>query len=131
MGDPFRFQSIAAIVIGAVSILGGRGHLLSRSPVVSRSSRCSACCGPNMPRFGRSALYGLTILATLSAYGGNDAPPDPTPSIHDASIVGFARQCHVFISGRRNQLIAAGRRGPPEVLTHLILPPSVLISRNL
>jgi ribose transport system permease protein len=88
MGDPFLFQPIAAIVIGGVSILGGRGHFLSRSPVVSRSSRCSACCGP---KTCRSVLYGLTILVILLAYGGNDAPPDPTPSIHDASIVGFAR----------------------------------------
>ena len=28
MGDPYLFQSIAAVVIGGVSILGGRGHYL-------------------------------------------------------------------------------------------------------
>jgi len=70
MGDPFLFQSIAAIVIGGVSILGGRGHFLG--PVagcITLVALLSVLRAENMPEWGRSVLYGLTILAILLAYG--------------------------------------------------------------
>jgi ribose transport system permease protein len=70
MGDPFLFQSIAAIVIGGVSILGGRGHFLG--PVagcVTLVALLSVLRAENMPEWGRSVLYGLTILAILLTYG--------------------------------------------------------------
>ena len=43
LGDPFLFQSIAAAVIGGVSILGGRGHYLG---TVAGAIRCASRFGP-------------------------------------------------------------------------------------
>ena len=44
MGDPYLFQSIAAVVIGGVYIAGGRGHYVgARGRRRSRWSRWSAC----------------------------------------------------------------------------------------
>ncbi len=70
MGDPYLFQSIAAVVIGGVYILGGRGHYMG--PVagsISLVTLVSVLMAMNMPEYGRSIIYGAVILALLLVYG--------------------------------------------------------------
>ena len=70
MGDPYLFQSIAAAVIGGVSILGGRGHYLGTlAGSITLIALVSVLLAENMPDWGRSVVYGVAILAILLAYG--------------------------------------------------------------
>ncbi|MCB8876656.1 ABC transporter permease [Acidisoma silvae] len=70
MGDPYLFQSIAAVVIGGVYILGGRGHYLgSVAGAISLTVLVSVLLAFNMPDYGRSIVYGVVILALLLLYG--------------------------------------------------------------
>jgi ribose transport system permease protein len=70
MGDPYLFQSIAAAVIGGLSILGGRGHYLgSVAGSVTLVALVSLLLAENMPDYGRSIVYGCAILAILLLYG--------------------------------------------------------------
>ena len=70
MGDPFLFQSIAAVVIGGVSILGGRGHYLGTvAGAVGLVALISLLQAQNMPEYGRSIVYGVAILVVLLLFG--------------------------------------------------------------
>jgi ribose transport system permease protein len=70
MGDPYLFQSIAAVVIGGVSILGGRGNYLGVvAGSVSLVALVSVLMAMNMPEYGRSIIYGVIILVLLLLYG--------------------------------------------------------------
>jgi ribose transport system permease protein len=70
MGDPYLFQSIAAAVIGGVSILGGRGHYLGAvAGSILLVALVSVLLAENMPDWGRSVVYGVAILAILLLYG--------------------------------------------------------------
>jgi ribose transport system permease protein len=70
LGDPYLFESIAAVVVGGVSILGGRGHYVG---VVAGSLTLVAVItflqAQRVPEYGRSIIYGLVILAILFTYG--------------------------------------------------------------
>lgn len=70
LGDPYLFESIAAVVVGGVSILGGRGHYLG---VVAGSLTLVAVTtflqAQRVPEYGRLVIYGLVILGILFAYG--------------------------------------------------------------
>lgn len=70
MGDPFLFQSITAVVIGGVSILGGRGHYLGAvAGSITLVALISVLQAENMPEYGRNIVYGVAILAILLLYG--------------------------------------------------------------
>ena len=70
MGDPYLFQSIAAVVIGGVYILGGRGNYVGTAAgAVTLVALVSVLLALNMPDYGRSIVYGLIILGLLLAYG--------------------------------------------------------------
>ena len=70
MGDPYLFQSIAAVVIGGVYILGGRGHYVGTvAGAISLVTLVSVLMAMNMPEYGRSVIYGLVILVLLLLYG--------------------------------------------------------------
>lgn len=70
MGDPYLFQSIAAVVIGGVAILGGRGHYLGVvAGTISLVTLVSVLMAMNMPQYGRSIIYGVIILVLLLLYG--------------------------------------------------------------
>lgn len=70
MGDPYLFQSIAAVVIGGVYILGGRGHYVgSAAGAVTLVALVSVLLAMNMPDYGRSIIYGVIILVLLLLYG--------------------------------------------------------------
>jgi ribose transport system permease protein len=70
MGDPYLFQSIAAVVIGGVYILGGRGtYIGTAAGAVTLVALVSVLMAMNMPDYGRSIVYGVIILVLLLAYG--------------------------------------------------------------
>jgi ribose transport system permease protein len=70
MGDPFLFQSIAAVVIGGVSILGGRGHYLGTAAgSITLIALITLLQAENMPDWGRNVVYGVAILAIMLLYG--------------------------------------------------------------
>ncbi|HEY1413929.1 MAG TPA: ABC transporter permease [Rhodopila sp.] len=70
MGTPYLFQSIAAVVIGGVSILGGSGSYLGAAAgAVSLTALVSVLLALNMPDYGRSIIYGVVILVLLLLYG--------------------------------------------------------------
>lgn len=74
MGNPYLFQSIAAVVIGGVYILGGRGHYLgSAAGAISLVALISVLMALNMPEYGRSIIYGVVILVLLLLYGREEA----------------------------------------------------------
>jgi ribose transport system permease protein len=74
MGDPYLFQSIAAVVIGGASILGGRGNYIgSAAGAISLVTLVSVLMAMNMPEYGRSIIYGVIILLLLLLYGREDA----------------------------------------------------------
>ena len=76
MGDPFLFQSIAAVVIGGVYILGGRGHYIGTvAGSISLVALVSVLLAMNMPEYGRNIIYGVIILALLLLYGREAGDP--------------------------------------------------------
>jgi len=69
-GDPYLFQSIAAAVIGGISILGGRGNYLGTvAGAISLVALISLLQAENMPDYGRSIVYGVAILVVLVLFG--------------------------------------------------------------
>lgn len=75
MGDPYLFQSIAAAVIGGLSILGGRGHYFGTvAGAITLVGLISLLEAENMPEYGRSIVYGVTILAILLLFGRKEKP---------------------------------------------------------
>ena len=74
MGDPYLFQSIAAVVIGGVYILGGRGSYLGTAAgAVTLVALVSVLLAMNMPDYGRNIIYGVVILLLLLLYGREEA----------------------------------------------------------
>ncbi len=74
MGDPYLFQSIAAVVIGGVYILGGRGHYVGAvAGSISLVALVSVLMAMNMPEYGRNIIYGVIILVLLLLYGREQA----------------------------------------------------------
>ncbi|MGC8524231.1 MAG: ABC transporter permease [Acidibrevibacterium sp.] len=70
MGEPYLFQSIAAVVIGGASILGGRGHYLGAvAGAICLVTLVSVLLAMNMAEYGRSIIYGVIILVLLLLYG--------------------------------------------------------------
>jgi ribose transport system permease protein len=70
MGDPYLFQSIAAVVIGGVYMLGGRGHYLGTAAgAITLVALVSVLLAMNMPDYGRNIIYGIVILVLLLLYG--------------------------------------------------------------
>ncbi len=70
MGTPYLFQSIAAVVIGGVYMLGGRGHYLGAAAgAVTLVALVSVLLAMNMPDYGRNIIYGIVILLLLLLYG--------------------------------------------------------------
>lgn len=73
MGTPYLFQSVAAVVIGGVYMLGGRGHYLGTAAgAVTLVALVSVLLAMNMPDYGRSIIYGVVILVLLLLYGRED-----------------------------------------------------------
>lgn len=70
LGDPYLFQSVAAVVIGGVSILGGRGlYLGAMAGAIILTALVTLLQAVNMPEYGRDIMYGVVILIILLLYG--------------------------------------------------------------
>jgi ribose transport system permease protein len=70
MGDPYLLPSIAAVVLGGTSILGGRGRYLGTvAGVVLITLLQSILSVMQMAEFGRQVTYGVVIVAMLLLYG--------------------------------------------------------------
>lgn len=70
MGDPYLLPSIAAVVLGGTSILGGRGTYLGTvAGVILITLLQSILSVMQMPEAGRQIIYGVVIVAMLLLYG--------------------------------------------------------------
>ncbi len=70
MGDPYLFQSIAAVVIGGTYILGGRGSYLGTvAGAIVLTALVSVLLAQNAPDYARDIVYGVVILVILLLYG--------------------------------------------------------------
>jgi len=70
MGDAYLLPSIAAVVLGGTSILGGRGSYLGTvAGVILITLLQSILSVMQMPEAGRQITYGVVIVAMLLLYG--------------------------------------------------------------
>ena len=70
MGDTYLLPSIAAVVLGGTSILGGRGSYLGTvAGVILITLLQSILSVMQMPEAGRQIIYGLVIILMLLVYG--------------------------------------------------------------
>ncbi len=70
MGDPYLLPSIAAVVLGGTSILGGRGTYIGTvAGVILITLLQSILSVMQIEEFGRQVIYGLVIIAMLLLYG--------------------------------------------------------------
>src|SRR5664279_5540440 len=70
MGDAYLLPSIAAVVLGGTSILGGRGSYLGTiAGVILITLLQSILSVMQMEEFGRHVIYGVVIIAMLLVYG--------------------------------------------------------------
>lgn len=70
MGDAYLLPSIAAVVLGGTSILGGRGSYLGTvAGVILITLLQSILSVMQMPEAGRQIIYGVVIIAMLLLYG--------------------------------------------------------------
>ncbi len=70
MGDAYLLPSIAAVVLGGTSILGGSGSYLGTvAGVILITLLQSILSVIQMPEFGRQIIYGVVIIAMLMLYG--------------------------------------------------------------
>ncbi|OQM74346.1 ABC transporter permease [Manganibacter manganicus] len=74
MGDAYLLPSIAAVVLGGTSILGGRGSYLGTvAGVILITLLQSILSVMQMPEAGRQIIYGIVIVAMLLLYGRTPA----------------------------------------------------------
>ncbi len=70
MGDPYLLPSIAAVVLGGTSILGGRGSYYGTvAGVILITLLQSILSVMQMPEFGRQVIYGFVIVSMMLIYG--------------------------------------------------------------
>jgi ribose transport system permease protein len=70
MGDAYLLPSIAAVVLGGTSILGGRGSYIGTvAGVILITLLQSILSVMQMAEWGRQVIYGLVILGMLLIYG--------------------------------------------------------------
>ena len=70
MGDPYLLPSIAAVVLGGTSILGGRGTYLGTvAGVILITLLQSILSVMQMDEWGRQMIYGAVIIGMLLLYG--------------------------------------------------------------
>lgn len=74
MGDTYLLPSIAAVVLGGTSILGGRGSYPGTvAGVILITLLQSILSVMQMPEAGRQIIYGIVIIAMLLLYGRTPA----------------------------------------------------------
>ncbi len=72
-GDPYQLMSIAAVVIGGTSILGGRGKFIGTiGGALVLTILVNILTVENIPESGRMIIQGVLILGLLIAYAYTD-----------------------------------------------------------
>jgi ribose transport system permease protein len=72
-GDPFLLLSIAAVVVGGTSILGGRGKFVGTiGGALLLTVLVNVLTVENIPEAGRMIVQGVLILALLIAYASTE-----------------------------------------------------------
>jgi ribose transport system permease protein len=72
-GDPYLLMSIAAVVIGGTSILGGRGKVIGTiGGALLLTVLVNVLTVENIPEAGRMMVQGALILVLLIAYASSD-----------------------------------------------------------
>ncbi len=72
-GDPYQLMSIAAVVIGGTSILGGRGKFVGTvGGALVLTILVNILTVENIPESGRMVVQGMLILGLLIAYAYTD-----------------------------------------------------------
>jgi hypothetical protein len=95
LGDPYLLQSVAAIVIGGVSILGRPGLFLGTvAGAITLVTLLTLLRALQMPEYSRGIVYGVVILVILFAYGREREPGER------------------LLAGSRWRRSPPGRRGP-------------------
>lgn len=70
LGNPYLLESIAAAVIGGVSVLGGRGHYLGTvAGSLTLVVLVTILDAEAIPQYARSIVYGVVIIVILLLYG--------------------------------------------------------------
>ena len=70
MGDAYLLPSIAAVVLGGTSILGGRGSYAGTvAGVILITLLQSILSVMQMPEAGRQIIYGAVIILMMLLYG--------------------------------------------------------------
>lgn len=74
VGQPYLLESIAAAVIGGVSILGGKGHYLGTvAGALTLVVLITILDAEHIPSYMRSIVYGVVIIVILLLYGREKA----------------------------------------------------------
>lgn len=70
LGDPYLLESIAAAVIGGVSVLGGRGHYLGTvAGCLALIILVTILNAEQIPQYAREIVYGGVIIFIVLLYG--------------------------------------------------------------
>jgi ribose transport system permease protein len=70
LGDPYLLESIAAAVIGGVSVLGGRGHYIGTvAGSLALIILVTILNAEQIPQYARSIIYGAVIIVIVLLYG--------------------------------------------------------------
>ncbi len=74
VGQPYLFQTIAAVVVGGAALVGGRGNYLGTiAGVILITLLQSILAVMQMPEAGRQIIYGVVIICMLLLYGRTPA----------------------------------------------------------
>ena len=80
-GDPYLLMSIAAVVIGGTSILGGRGKYIGTiGGALVLTVLINVLTVENISEAGRMMIQGLLILILLIAYATTEPDRAPSPA---------------------------------------------------
>ncbi|MCL2586016.1 MAG: ABC transporter permease [Streptosporangiales bacterium] len=70
LGDPYLLESIAAAVIGGVSVLGGRGHYIGTvAGALALVILVTILNAEQIPEYARDIIYGGVIIVIVLLYG--------------------------------------------------------------
>ncbi|HLI38493.1 MAG TPA: ABC transporter permease [Streptosporangiaceae bacterium] len=70
LGDPYLLESIAAAVIGGVSVLGGRGHYIGTvAGSLALIILVTILNAEQIPEYARDIVYGAVIIVIVLLYG--------------------------------------------------------------
>lgn len=74
LGNPYMLQSVAVVVVGGISVLGGRGLFAGVFfAAIILTLLLALLQALNMPQYWRDILYGVVLIVILMAYSREKA----------------------------------------------------------